>query len=111
MINKKMLCRHKKTLEFFIFDSSGAPVNLTGKTIKFILNNEKNNEDPEIIKNCVITDLEQGKCEITLSSEETNIPAGRYFVQLSIVDGSNEAEATILENDFQGIFLFEESLL
>ncbi|MCK9467690.1 MAG: hypothetical protein M0P94_05175 [Candidatus Absconditabacterales bacterium] len=111
MINRKLLCRHKKTLEFFIFDSLGVPVNLEGKTVKFILNDEKNNEDPEIIKDCVITDLEQGKCEITLSSEETNIPAGRYFAQLSIIDSQNEAEATVLENDFQGIFLFEESLL
>ena len=110
MMIEKMLVRHKTTKEFIITDSSGVPVNLAGKTVKLILNNNKTPDNPILSVDCTITEPAEGKCEVTLTSEQTDIPADRYYAQLDIIDAQQEAEATVFNNDFHAQFIFVESL-
>lgn len=110
MLIKRYLCGHKTTLEFTITDSNEERVVLSDKTIKLIVS-KKPGETPVIEKDCNIVLEEEGKCDVILSSENTNIPEGKYYAQLSIIDNQQEKEATTFENDFQAIFLFMGSLI
>ncbi len=110
MLIKKYLCRHKITPEFEIIDVNGEAVDISGKTVKLLIATGLT-ETPVIEKDCVIDLEETGKCSVILTKDDTDIPAGKYFAQLSIIDDQQEPEATVFQNDFQAIFVFEESIL
>jgi len=110
MLTRKYLTRHKATLEFEIKDAQGNPVDISDKTVKLLIAKTPG-ETPVISKDCTINIEETGKCDVILTKEDTDIPFGTYHAQLSIIDSQQEPEATVFQNDFQALFIFEESIL
>jgi hypothetical protein len=86
------------------FTENGDPVNITGMTILFTVKRQcdidKDDEFALIKKDITIhTQPEQGKSEINLSNEDTDIEAGNYYYDLRLVkDGTiTQTQRDLLE--------------
>ena len=108
-MNKEYLVRHKIPLEFELVDDNNTPINLTDKTVTFSLNNKIDNITPIINKPCTINEPEKGLAEVILSTEETNIAPGKYFIQLDIDDGTGQ-ESVMFENSHHLEVRFKNSI-
>ena len=77
-------------------DSAGSAINLTGYTVGFIAKKRKSDADAAAVINessVTVTDAAAGQATVILTDTETAaIPAGLYYYQARLLDGSGEYE-------------------
>lgn len=76
----------------------GMPIDLTGIALTFILKKEKEDDSPSILEKTVTEHVNpiEGKSEIVLTSNETNITPGKYYYSIVMTDVGGYTSTLIL---------------
>lgn len=97
--------KNDKTILVELINDKEEPLDLTGAVLKFVVENV--NKEEVIVKENIdisIVNAVNGECQLKLTTEDTDLPIGKYDYELMVIDSGEDrmtglqGELTILKS-------------